>query len=125
MKLQMDMTTEVQKSRSNSTLTEVRDTILCILLGCPSHVYSLMDQCRLKCAAETAGQKERRLKQRRERMDMRARRAAQSVEQRQVRLHKSATERKRQEAETPDHREARLEEWRAAQHELEIGSCDC
>ena len=47
-KLQMDMTTEVQKSRSNSTLTEVRDTILCILLGCPSHVYSLMDQCRLK-----------------------------------------------------------------------------
>ena len=34
----------------------------------------------------------------------------------------SATERKRQAAETPDHREARLEEWRAAQQELEIGS---
>ena len=77
---------------------------------------------RARCAAETAGQKERRLKQRRERLDMRARRATQSVEQRQVRLHKSATECKRQEAETPDHREARLEEWRAAQHELEIGS---
>ena len=35
---------------------------------------------------------------------------------------KSATERKRQADETPDHREARLEEWRAAQQELEIGS---
>ena len=32
------------------------------------------------------------------------------------------TERKRQAAETPDHREARPEEWRAAQQELEIGS---
>ena len=64
------------------------------------------------------------MKQRRER-DTRARRAAQSVKQRQARLHKSATEHKRQAAETPDHREARLEEWRAAQHELEIGSCDC
>ena len=38
---------------------------------------------------------------------------------------KSATERKRQAAETPDHREARLEEWRAAQQELEIGTWDC
>ena len=36
--------------------------------------------------------------------------------------HKSATERKRQAAETPDHREARLVKWRAAQQELEIGS---
>jgi len=71
---------------------------------------------RARPAAETVGQKERRLKQRRERD--RAKRAAQSVEQR----HKSATERKRQAAETPDHREARLEEWRAAQQELGIGS---
>ena len=30
---------------------------------------------------------------------------------------KSATERKRQAAETPDHREARMEGWRAAQQE--------
>jgi len=51
---------------------------------------------------------ELRLKQRRERD--RAKRAAQSVEQWQARLHKSATERKRQAAETPDHREARLED---------------
>jgi len=59
------------------------------------------------------GQKERRLKQQRERD--RARCAAQSV---QVRLHKkSATKHKRQAAETPDHREARLEGLRAAQQE--------
>jgi len=48
----------------------------------------------------------------------RARRASQSVEQQQVRLHKkNATEHKRQAAETPDHREARLEGRRAAQQE--------
>ena len=45
-----------------------------------------------------------------------------SPEQRQAKLRKSATERTTQAAETPDHREARLEEWRAAQQELEIGS---